>query len=64
MYLLWSTKLSGWFTASGTYSSDRADAKFFDHTAMLQACRRQMNNGMSEFGFLPVSLDTLLEVVE
>lgn len=63
MYLLWSTKLHGWFTASGTYSSERKDAKFFDHTAMLQICRRQMNNGLDEFGMLPISLDILNEVV-
>lgn len=63
MYLLWSTKLSGWFTKSGTYSSDREQAREFSHAEMLRFCRAQLNNGLSEFGMLPVSIDVLEEVI-
>lgn len=58
-YYLWSTRLSGWFTAGGTYTSDPKQAKIYTHAEAIKQARIHYRNGMSEYGLLPISIEDL-----
>lgn len=62
MYILWSGRMGGWLTASGTYASQMKEAKTFGREAMLIMCRRHMNNGFAEFGLIPIAVADLEEL--
>lgn len=58
-YIVWSTRMQGWWSVAGNTSSDIKQAKSFGRTAALAFCQKHMNNGLSEFGLLPICLDDL-----
>lgn len=59
-YLLWSPRMQGWWTNAGNVSSDIKQAKQMGRNAAIAFSMKHMNNGLSQFGFLPVALDDLL----
>lgn len=61
-FYLWSAKLGGWYSDSGTYHSDRRKATLVSRKKMLDMCRVHMNNGFNEFGLLPVSEEILTTI--
>jgi len=58
MYLLWSGKLQGWFTSTGTYSTDQEEARQFTRDeALAMATRHKVQGG---YTLLPVRLEDLV----
>lgn len=63
MFVLWSTKLSGWQNKQGTYSSNIEDARQLSVDAACEACKKHYDKHGSEFGLIPVELG-LLEFIK
>jgi len=62
-YYLWSTRLSGWATNAGTYTSDRHSAVLLSHADAIERCK--VHRGMGgEFGLVPVSETMLREILK
>lgn len=59
MYILWNSRLGGWFTYAGNYSSDRKLAKVFERADALSIATKHKNNGFSEYGLLPIAIADL-----
>lgn len=64
MYILYSTRGRGWLTKSSTYTSDRTQAKQFTKEEMLDICVVHYQNGMTEFGLLPISMSDLSSIAK
>lgn len=66
MYAIYSVKAGGWFTNSGTYSSEFADAKRLSREDAIAACAVHVSrNGPNiNFGWLPVYVNDLEQVRE
>lgn len=63
MYLLWSTKAGGWLANGVTATTTiRGDARQFHTTEAMRMAKGQYQNGLAEFGLLPV-LITDLEII-
>lgn len=62
-FVLWSTKLQGWQTRQGTYSSDVEDARVYAAPDACAACAKHYNRHGAEFGLIPVERE-LLEFIK
>lgn len=62
MYYLFSTRLSAWMFANGTYGSDIKQAKKFEADEMLALCKRHYEAHDETYGLVPVRVGTLAEI--
>lgn len=56
-YALWSAKLQGWMSRTGTYDSRLSEAQRYSRTDAIIFARKQ--KGDETFGLLPIALDDL-----
>jgi hypothetical protein len=63
MTVIFHTKLSGFLSDSGTYTSDWREAKHFTEEEAFALCRRAILPN-EEFVFLPIPHRDLMRVVE
>ena len=57
MYLIYSTRHSGWATPTGQYTTEPKDALQFTHADALARCAKHKASGFTSF---PVALKDLL----
>ena len=56
-YYLYSGRMQGWFTNSGTYSSDFAEARKYSRVEAIAMCKRHKSQG--GYQLLPISADDM-----
>jgi len=59
-YQLYSGRMQGWLTRTGTYSSDPAEALQLGRTAAIERCRKHKTDG--GYQLLPISLNDLGDI--
>lgn len=64
MYIMWHTRNQGWLTTAATYSSDRTQAKQFPEDAAFALAKMQYGRGLSEFGVIPIPLETIERIIK
>lgn len=60
MYILWNTRVGGWFAPGGTYISDHRAAQQFSREDATLRIKRSFSKHDSSFGLIPVPV-VLLE---
>lgn len=58
-FILWSTRLNGWQTRQGTYSSNAEDAREYQVADACAACAKHYDQHGAEFGLIPVEKQLL-----
>jgi hypothetical protein len=59
-HYLYSIKMQGWATTTGTYSSDIKDAQLLERSEAIDKARKHCDQG--RLTLVPVSAATILEV--
>ena len=61
-YYLYSIKMNGWATSTGTYSSDLKDAQLLSRREALSKARKHFDQG--RLTLIPVCEDDILEATQ
>lgn len=61
-FVLWSTKMSGWLSTHGTYTSELKQARRYNEPDAITLCSRHYESDDESYGMIPVSCQMLMDI--